>query len=90
MLLQFKGVAEAIAFPVSSVLYGQEIEAAVVLLPEFKGKITEQDLIRFLKNHLVAFKIPRKIYLVDVLPKTPTGKVQRRVVADVFANKSKL
>jgi acyl-coenzyme A synthetase/AMP-(fatty) acid ligase len=30
---------------------------------------------------MAVFKCPRKIYIVSSIPKTPTGKVQRRIVA---------
>jgi acyl-coenzyme A synthetase/AMP-(fatty) acid ligase len=36
------------------------------------------------RRHLGEFKVPKVIYLTDALPRTPTGKVQRRHVAAAF------
>ncbi len=83
-LLEHPQVLEAVSFGVPSTLYGQEIEAAVVLKPEQTQKTTEEELKIFLKDKLAAFKIPKKVYVTDTLPKTATGKLQRRKVADVF------
>lgn len=83
VLLSFDGVAEAVAFGVPSALYGQEVEAAVVL--SHGSKATESALQDFLKTRLAPFKIPRRIHIATELPKTATGKIQRRILADVFA-----
>lgn len=84
VLLQHPNVAEAVAFGVPSGLYGQEVEAAVVLK---SGKsVSEESLKAFASKKLAAFKVPRRIHVSDSLPKTATGKVQRRIVADVFVD----
>ena len=83
VLLSFDGVAEAVAFGVPSTLYGQEVEAAVVLSQG--SKVNEAALQAYLKTRLAPFKIPRRIHIATELPKTATGKIQRRFVADVFA-----
>ena len=84
VLLKHPAVSEAVAFGVESKLYGQEVEAAVVLKPEYATRVNESLLKEFLKDKLAAFKIPRKIHITDALPKTATGKIQRRIVADAF------
>ncbi|TPX58278.1 hypothetical protein PhCBS80983_g03229 [Powellomyces hirtus] len=89
VLLQCRGVGEAVTFGVDSAVYGQEIEAAVVAKDEYKGKLKEADVIAHAKKSLAAFKVPRKIHVVDAVPKTATGKVQRGHVADAFAAASK-
>jgi acyl-coenzyme A synthetase/AMP-(fatty) acid ligase len=40
-------------------------------------RITETDLRVFLHDHLIQFKVPRRIYFVDEIPKTATGKPRR-------------
>ena len=57
------------------------LAAAVVL----RSPATEQDLAGYCAERLAAFKVPRKVYIVDAIPRTATGKVQRRNVAAVFA-----
>jgi acyl-coenzyme A synthetase/AMP-(fatty) acid ligase len=40
--------------------------------------------VRFCKNSLAGFKVPKKVFITDSLPKTATGKIQRRFVAEHF------
>ncbi|KAJ3006713.1 hypothetical protein HKX48_009502 [Thoreauomyces humboldtii] len=87
VLLHCRGVAEAVTFPVTSAIYGQEIEAAVVPKEDYKGRLKEEDVIAHAKKSLASFKVPRKIHVVDAVPKTATGKVQRLHVAAAFADK---
>jgi acyl-CoA synthetase (AMP-forming)/AMP-acid ligase II len=82
-LLQHPAVGEAVAFGLPHRTWGEEVAAAVVL----KTPATDQELINFCGERLAAFKVPRKIYIVDQIPRTATGKVQRRNVAAVFADK---
>jgi oxalate---CoA ligase len=69
-------VAEAAAYAVAHPRLGEDVAAAVVL---HKGaNVTADELREFLAAHLSAFKIPRRIDIVDQLPKGVTGKVQRK------------
>ncbi|BFZ61750.1 hypothetical protein YB2330_002825 [Saitoella coloradoensis] len=75
-------LSEAVSFAVPDEMYGQEVHAAVV----FKDgqKASEKELKDFVGEKLSKFKIPKKIYFTKVMPKTATGKIQRRIVADAF------
>ncbi|OWB78152.1 hypothetical protein B5S32_g2339 [[Candida] boidinii] len=88
VLLEHPAVAEAVAFGVDDKKYGQAVNAAIVLKPG--SSLTEEEITNFLKDKIAAFKIPVKFFFVDKLPKTATGKIQRRIIAQVFASKSKL
>ena len=46
---------------------------------------TEADLQAYCRERLADFKIPKKIHLVTEIPRTATGKVQRRAVAAALA-----
>ena len=35
-------------------------------------------------DKLAKFKVPKKVYFTDNMPKTATGKIQRRIVADTM------
>lgn len=83
LLLTHTAVAEAVCFGVPDTKYGEEVAAAVVL----RSEATEADLITHCKERLSAFKVPKKIYVVTQIPRTATGKIQRRVVAAAFAAK---
>jgi long-chain acyl-CoA synthetase len=83
---------------VEDVLYEHSavFEAAVVGVPDaYRGETvvayvtvragtqpTEQELIDFAKSRLAAYKYPRKIHIIDDLPKTQTGKIRRRALRD--------
>ncbi|PVU95992.1 hypothetical protein BB561_001459 [Smittium simulii] len=86
VLLQYPDVLEAISFAVDHELYGQEVNAAVILKPG--STASEQSIKDFVGRHLAAFKVPKVIFISDILPKTATGKIQRRVVSDYFTKKA--
>ena len=76
-LLTHAAVAEAVCFGIPDRVYGEEVAAAVVL----KGDATEKGLIDHCRSSLSDFKCPKKIYIVEAIPRTATGKIQRRNVA---------
>ena len=55
------------------------VEAVTAFVVPRRGEtITEQEIINHCKKELAPFKVPKKIVLVDALPKTPTGKILKR------------
>ena len=79
-LLQHPAVGEAVAFGCPHPTWGEEVAAAVVL----KGEASEKEIIAFARERLADYKVPRKLYIVDQIPRTATGKIQRRTVADAL------
>jgi long-chain acyl-CoA synthetase len=57
---------------------GEEVGAAVALKPGASATLAE--LQQFVKERVAAYKYPRHVWLVDSLPKGPTGKILRREV----------
>jgi long-chain acyl-CoA synthetase len=57
---------------------GEEVGAAVVLKPG--SEATTDDIKAFVKSRVAAYKYPRVVWLLDALPKGPTGKVLRREI----------
>jgi acyl-CoA synthetase (AMP-forming)/AMP-acid ligase II len=57
------------------------VAIAVVL----KEPQSEAALMEHCKKHLADFKVPKKIHIVDKIPRTATGKLQRRAVAAAFS-----
>jgi oxalate---CoA ligase len=74
-LLAHPGVADAAAFGIPDRRLGEEVAAAVMLRPG--ATATGRELRRLVANRLAPHKIPRRIWFVDELPRTATGKVQR-------------
>jgi acyl-CoA synthetase (AMP-forming)/AMP-acid ligase II len=84
VLLRHPGVAAAVTFGCAHPTLGEEVAAAVVL-HEPHGA-TESALIKHCREHLAEYKCPTKIYLVESIPTTATGKIRRRAVARVLAD----
>ena len=57
---------------------GEEVGAAVALKPG--ASATTDELRGFARDRVAAYKYPRHVWLVDALPKGPTGKILRREV----------
>jgi long-chain acyl-CoA synthetase len=57
---------------------GEEVGAAVVLKPGHQADA--DDIKRFVKDRVAAYKYPRHVWFEDALPKGPTGKILRREI----------
>jgi acyl-coenzyme A synthetase/AMP-(fatty) acid ligase len=90
VLLEHPAVAEAASFGVPHRTWGEEVAAAVVLRPAVNGRpaTTEAELVAYCRERLADFKRPKRIHITDVIPRTATGKIQRRLVAAAFAQSS--
>jgi acyl-CoA synthetase (AMP-forming)/AMP-acid ligase II len=75
VLCAFPGVAEAAVYPVPDSTLGEDVGAVVVARPGVTLSRTE--LASFLGERLAYFKVPRRVRVVEAIPKGPTGKVQR-------------
>lgn len=86
-LLAHEAVKEAVSFAVPDEKYGEEVNAAVI----FKegASIGVDVLDRFVLARLAPFKVPKRYFVCDDLPRTATGKVQRRFVAKHFLDQLK-
>jgi len=60
--------------------------AFLVLKDDEKDNLKENDVKKYLKNHLANFKVPKNIYFVDELPKNATGKVLKRVLKQMISD----
>jgi len=81
-LLSHPHIAEAVSFGVPDVKYGEEINAAIV--PSAGSKLSTKELKEFLAGRIAPFKIPKQFFFTEALPRTATGKIQRRKVAEHF------
>ena len=81
-LLEHPAVAEAVCFAAPDEMYGECVQAAVVL----KAVCEQKDIQDFCRERLADFKVPDVIYFADELPRTATGKIQRRHVSAAFVN----
>jgi len=81
-LLRFKGVRQAVVFgrPTGAGLRNEEVAACVLASPE----VSENDLLRFCRNGLSGWQVPKRIFVVDTIPTNERGKISRRELAQQF------
>jgi acyl-CoA synthetase (AMP-forming)/AMP-acid ligase II/thioesterase domain-containing protein len=79
-LLDHPAVAQAIAFAVPHAKLGEDVAAAVVLRPGATAE--EKELQVFAALRLADFKVPRRVLILEEIPKGPTGKPQRIGLAE--------
>lgn len=87
ILLSHPDISEAATFGFPHPTLGQEVAAAIVTLPG--AQVTTDEIQAFLRKRLTAFKIPRRLLVVDAIPKGPTGKVQRSLLHKQLAMDAK-
>ncbi|KAL6242968.1 hypothetical protein RBB50_010068 [Rhinocladiella similis] len=80
-------VGEAVSFAIPSDLYGQEVGVAVV--PKPGRNVTEEGIVEYVGSRTAKFKTPSRVWILKEIPKTATGKIQRRKVADSLLAKDK-
>jgi len=82
-LVAHPAVAEAAVIGKPDALRGEIVKAFVVLKPGFSaGTALTEELGQFVKTSLSAHAYPREIEIVEGLPKTPSGKIQRFLLRD--------
>jgi long-chain acyl-CoA synthetase len=79
LLYEHPAVREAAVIGIPHPELGEEVAAAVVLKPN--ANVTAGELRDHVKGQIAAYKYPRKVWLVDELPKGPTGKILKREIS---------
>jgi len=81
VLVSHPAIAEAGVIGKPDALRGEIVKAFVTLRDGFRATPDlEEDLKKFVKQHLAGHAYPREISFVDSLPKTRSGKIMRRVL----------
>jgi oxalate---CoA ligase len=77
VLLTHPAISEAVTFGCPHATLGEEVAAAIVLRqPE-----NTADILKYCRERLAEFKCPKKLYIVEAIPLTATGKIKRSAVA---------
>jgi acyl-CoA synthetase (AMP-forming)/AMP-acid ligase II len=71
-------VVDAACFGIPDEKYGEEVACAVSL----SGDLDERALLDHCRERLTAVKVPKRLYVLSTIPRTPTGKLQRRRIAE--------
>jgi long-chain acyl-CoA synthetase len=62
---------------------GEEVVAAVQLAPG--QEVTGAELVEFAKSRMAKYKYPREVIVLDAVPLTSVGKINRKAVRELFA-----
>jgi fatty-acyl-CoA synthase len=81
LLSDHPALLEAAVIGVEDEAFGQRLKAFVVL--NEGQSLSEDDAKAHVKNHLARHKVPRDVVFLDELPRNPTGKVLKRVLAEM-------
>ena len=83
VLMDHAAVQQCVTFAMPHKSLGEEVAAAVVLRDGVEAD--EKDIRSFAGERLATFKVPRKIIILDEIPKGATGKLQRIGLAEKLA-----
>ncbi len=82
ILMDHPLIEQAVCFGYKDKMLGEEIAAAIIVK---KGQnCSEIDVKNYAEEKLAKFKIPKKIFFVNEIPKGATGKLQRNILAKNF------
>jgi malonyl-CoA/methylmalonyl-CoA synthetase len=82
---ELPGVQESAVIGIPHPDFGEAV-AAVVVPRRGAAAATENGIISALKERLANFKVPKRVYFVDELPRNTMGKVQKNVLRERFAS----
>ncbi|MFQ5425850.1 MAG: AMP-binding protein, partial [Gaiellales bacterium] len=80
VLLAHPLVEDAVAFGIADDKYGEEVGAAVATSHD----VSAQEIVDHCRERLSSFKVPKAVHVLEEIPRTATGKVQRRRVAELL------
>jgi fatty-acyl-CoA synthase len=82
ILYMHPAILECAVVGVPDEKWGEAVRAIVVLKPGQKA--TDQEIIQFCKDRIAHYKAPKSIDFMDVLPKTGSGKIQKRELRNTY------
>jgi malonyl-CoA/methylmalonyl-CoA synthetase len=76
------GVLESAVIGVPHADFGEGVTAVVVCHPD--AGVSETSILKGLDGRLAKFKMPKRVFIVDELPRNTMGKVQKNVLRDMY------
>ena len=82
VLMDHPSIDQAVCFGYEDKMLGENIASAIIIKDGME--CSENEVLNYAEKKLAKFKIPKKIFFVDEIPKGATGKLQRNVLAKKF------
>ena len=81
-MYEHPAIHEACIIGIEDAHRGETVKALVVLKPDQRGRVSEQDIIDWGRTRMAVYKAPRSVEFMDALPKSGTGKILWRELQD--------
>lgn len=85
VLYQYEGILEAAVIGIPDKLRIEAVGAFVVI--KEGGEFNKRAILAFLNKSLANYKLPREIFVVDALPKNSTGKIDKKILRELYAQR---
>jgi fatty-acyl-CoA synthase len=86
-LMAHEGIFEAAVIAVPHEKWQERPIACVVLKEAYKGQVSQEDIIEFLKPQFAKWWLPDEVVFLDEIPKTGVGKFLKRALRDQLQDK---
>ncbi len=77
---QHPAVAQCATIAMPDKKWGERPLACVLLMPEFKDKVTQEQIRKFCKGKILRWQIPDVVLFLDAMPLTSTGKKNKKLL----------
>jgi len=82
LMYEHPAVQEVAVIGVPDPHRGENVKACVVLKPQHRGRVKNEEVVAWAKNKMAAYKYPRIVEFFDELPKTGSGKILKRALRE--------
>ena len=82
LMFRHPAIQEACVIATHDAYRGETVKAVVVLRPQFRGQVAEEDIIAWCRENMAVYKVPRIVQFAEALPKSGSGKVMWRTLQE--------